>query len=32
VKLANQDGKDRAVVNLTKEKLEQMPAYETSNR
>ena len=32
VTLANQDGKDKAIVNLTKEKLEQMPAYETSNR
>jgi sporulation protein YlmC with PRC-barrel domain len=32
VTLATQDGKDKAIVNLTKEKLEQMPAYETSNR
>jgi len=32
VMLANQDGKDRAIVNLTKENLEQMPAYETSNK
>lgn len=32
VTLANQDGTDKAIVNLTKEKLEQMPAYETSNR
>jgi sporulation protein YlmC with PRC-barrel domain len=30
VTLASQDGKDRAIVNLTKEKLEQMPAYEVS--
>ena len=30
--LATQDGKDRAVVNLTKEKLEQMPAYEVSKQ
>jgi sporulation protein YlmC with PRC-barrel domain len=30
VTLASQDGKDRAVVNLTKEKLEQMPTYERS--
>ena len=30
--LASQDGKDRAVVNLTKEKLEQMPAYEVSKQ
>src|SRR4029453_6791517 len=30
VTLATQDGKDRAVVNLSKEKLEQMPAYEVS--
>jgi uncharacterized protein YrrD len=32
VTLASQDGKDRAVVNLTKEKLEQMPAYEVSKQ
>lgn len=32
VTLANQDGKDRAIVNLSKEKLEQMPAYETSSK
>lgn len=32
VTLASQDGKDQATVSLTKEKLEQMPAYETSNR
>jgi sporulation protein YlmC with PRC-barrel domain len=32
VVLASQDGKDRAVVNLTKEKLEQMPAYEVSKQ
>ena len=32
VTLASQDGKDRAVVNLTKEKLEQMPAYEVSRQ
>jgi sporulation protein YlmC with PRC-barrel domain len=32
VTLASQDGNDRAVVNLTKEKLEQMPAYEVSNQ
>ena len=32
VTLATQDGKDRAVVNLTKEKLEQMPAYEVSKQ
>ena len=32
VSLASQDGKDRAVVNLTKEKLEQMPAYEVSKQ
>jgi sporulation protein YlmC with PRC-barrel domain len=32
VQLTSQDGKDRAVVNLTKDKLEQMPAYETSNK
>jgi sporulation protein YlmC with PRC-barrel domain len=32
VTLASRDGKDRAVVNLTKEKLEQMPAYEVSKQ
>jgi sporulation protein YlmC with PRC-barrel domain len=32
VTLATQDGKDRAVVNLTKEKLEQMPAAEVSKQ
>jgi sporulation protein YlmC with PRC-barrel domain len=32
VTLATQDGKDRAVVNLSKEKLEQMPAYEVSKQ
>jgi sporulation protein YlmC with PRC-barrel domain len=32
VTLANQDGNDRAIVNLTKEKLEQMPAYEVSKQ
>jgi len=32
VTLASQDGKDKAIVSLTKEKLEQMPAYEASNR
>jgi sporulation protein YlmC with PRC-barrel domain len=32
VTLASQDGKDRAVVNLTKDKLEQMPAYEVSKQ
>lgn len=32
VQLTNQNGKDRAVVNLTKDKLEQMPAYETSSK
>jgi sporulation protein YlmC with PRC-barrel domain len=32
VTLATQDGNDRAVVNLTKEKLEQMPAYEVSKQ
>ena len=32
VTLASQDGKDRAVVSLTKEKLEQMPAYEVSKQ
>jgi len=32
VTLASRDGKDRAVVSLTKEKLEQMPAYEVSKQ
>ena len=32
VTLASRDGKDQAVVNLTKEKLEQMPAYEVSKQ
>jgi len=32
VTLTGQDGKTRAVVNLTKDKLEQMPAYETSSK
>jgi sporulation protein YlmC with PRC-barrel domain len=32
VTMASQDGQDRAVVNLTKEKLEQMPAYEVSKQ
>jgi sporulation protein YlmC with PRC-barrel domain len=32
VTLSSQDGNDRAVVNLTKEKLEQMPAYEVSRQ
>lgn len=32
VTLSSQDGNDRAVVNLTKEKLEQMPAYEVSKQ
>jgi sporulation protein YlmC with PRC-barrel domain len=32
VKLATENGQDRAVVNLTKENLEQMPAYESSNQ
>jgi len=32
VNLASRDGKDQAVVNLTKEKLEQMPAYEVSKQ
>ena len=32
VTLASQDGKDRAVVSLTKEKLEQLPAYEVSKQ
>ena len=32
VNLASQDGQDRAVINLSKEKLEQMPAYESSKQ
>lgn len=32
VTLAEQDGETRAVVNLTKERLEQMPAYESSRK
>jgi len=32
VTLTSQDGKDRAVVSLNKEKLEQMPAYQSSSR
>jgi sporulation protein YlmC with PRC-barrel domain len=32
VTLAEQDGETRAVVNLTKERLEQMPAYEASKK
>lgn len=32
VTLASQDGKTKAIVNLTKENLEQMPAYETSSK
>jgi sporulation protein YlmC with PRC-barrel domain len=32
VSLTSQDGKSRAVVNLTKDKLEQMPTYETSSK
>jgi sporulation protein YlmC with PRC-barrel domain len=32
VTLTSQDGNDRAVVDLTKEKLEQMPAYEVSKQ
>ncbi|WP_119304027.1 PRC-barrel domain-containing protein [Dongia deserti] len=32
VTLTSQDGSDRAVVNLNREKLEQMPAYESSSR
>jgi sporulation protein YlmC with PRC-barrel domain len=32
VNLASEDGNDRAVVNLNREKLEQMPAYESSSR
>ena len=32
VTIANQDGKATATVSLTKEKLEQMPAYESSSK
>lgn len=32
VNLASQDGQDRAVINLSKEKLEQLPAYESSKQ
>jgi sporulation protein YlmC with PRC-barrel domain len=32
VTLAEQDGETRAIVNLTKERLEQMPAYESSRK
>ena len=32
VTLAAQDGKTKAIVNLTKDSLEQMPAYESSSR
>lgn len=32
VTMASQDGKDRVVINMTKEKLEQMPAYEVSKQ
>lgn len=32
VTIADQDGKTAAIVNLTKDKLEQMPAYESSAR
>ena len=32
VQITNQDGKASAVVNLTKDKLEQMPAYESSSK
>jgi sporulation protein YlmC with PRC-barrel domain len=32
VTLTSEDGNDRAVVNLNREKLEQMPAYESSSR
>jgi hypothetical protein len=32
VAITNQDGKAAAVVNLTKEKLEQMPAYQSSSK
>ena len=32
VSLTSENGNDRAVVNLSKEKLEQMPAYEVSNK
>jgi sporulation protein YlmC with PRC-barrel domain len=32
VQITSQDGKASAVVNLTKDKLEQMPAYESSSK
>ena len=32
VKIINQDGKTAAVVSLTKDKLEEMPAYESSGK
>jgi sporulation protein YlmC with PRC-barrel domain len=32
VTLTSQDGKDRAVVSLNKERLEQMPAYQSSSK
>jgi sporulation protein YlmC with PRC-barrel domain len=32
VKIANQDGKATATVDLTKDKLEQLPAYESSSK
>jgi sporulation protein YlmC with PRC-barrel domain len=32
VTLTSQDGKDRAVVGLNKEKLEQMPTYQSSSK
>ena len=32
VQITNQDGKTAAVVSLTKDKLEQMPAYESSSK
>jgi sporulation protein YlmC with PRC-barrel domain len=32
VTIANQDGKATATVSLTKDKLEQMPAYESSSK
>lgn len=32
VNLASENGQDRAVVNLNRERLEQMPAYESSSR
>jgi sporulation protein YlmC with PRC-barrel domain len=32
VTIADQDGKTAAIVNLTKDKLEQMPAYESSSK